>query len=136
MRKRTLGVVLLAGLAISGSSAFTGSNAFSAGVDTQKAGYGSVTASGVAISDVDYNLLVTDASKLDSVDFYTTDDITVGYASKLTIRNGGAVVENVNCAAAVAQVTVPVTYKVSCNNTDVSLTGFDGVGLTVVSSDA
>lgn len=135
MRKRTLGVVLLAGLAMSGAGAFTGSNTFSSGVDTQKAGYGSVTASGVAITDVDYNLLTGDSSKLASVDFYTTDDITIGHTSKMTLRSGSTVVEDVTCGTAVVQVSVPVTYKVTCNNADVALTAFDGVGITVVSSD-
>lgn len=135
MRKRTLGVVLLTGLAMSGAGAFTGSNTFSAGVNTQKAGYGSVTASGVAITDVDYNLLAGDSSQLASVDFFTTDDITLGHTSKMTLRSSGSVVEDVTCGVAVAQVTVPITYKVSCNNADVALTAFDSVGITVVSSD-
>ena len=51
MRKRTLGVVLLAGLAMSGAGAFTGSNAMPSGSATATAGYGEVTASGVTVTD-------------------------------------------------------------------------------------
>lgn len=133
MRKRTLGVVLLAGLAISGGSAFTGSNTFSGGSDTRTAGYGAVTATGITISDTKYNLSTTDASKLASVDFTTSTDVTTGYSMKMTLRSGSTVVDTSTCTAA-ALVTVPVTYKISCDNADTTVSSFDSVGLTVVTA--
>lgn len=56
MRKRTLGVVLLAGLAISGSGAFTAANEMSAVEDTDAnaAGYGDATVSGGTVLSINY----------------------------------------------------------------------------------
>ena len=70
--------VLLAGVAVAGAvattSAFTASNTITGGDDT--AGFGEVTVSGVAVSNVAYNPLSSDAAKLDSVTFTVVEDTT------------------------------------------------------------
>ncbi|GAC1441286.1 MAG: hypothetical protein NVSMB55_08610 [Mycobacteriales bacterium] len=88
MRKRTLGAVLLAGLAVSGTGAFTASNTFSN--TTNVAGYGSSTATGATVTNVSYTTLSTDATKLASVVFTTTTNIT-NMTAKMTLMNGTAV---------------------------------------------
>lgn len=57
MRKRTLGVVLLAGLAMSGAGAFTAANDMTAVQNTDKnvAGYGNATVSGGKVSSINYS---------------------------------------------------------------------------------
>ncbi len=135
MRKRTLGVVLLAGLAISGGGAFTGSNAFSGTPD--RAGYGSVTATGVTVSNVKYNTLVADASQLASVVFTVTQDVTTGHTSTMTLRTGvDGVFSTTSCdaAAAVNVLDLSLGYTITCNNADTSYANFESVGLTVVST--
>ncbi len=135
MRKRTLGVVLLAGLAMSGAGAFTGSNTFSGTPD--RAGYGSVTATGVTVSNVKYNPLATDASQLATVVFTVVEDVTLGHTSTMTLRNSAnGVFSTTTCAAATA---VDVTnlglgYSITCDNPDTSFANFEAVGLTVVAS--
>ncbi len=138
MRKRTLGVALLAGLAISGGSAFTGSNTFSGTSGTKTAGYGEVTASGVTVTDVDYNLSATDSSKLASVLFTTTTDMT-GKTAKMTLRDSAdAVVVATDCSSAAESLAGVLTgnYVITCDNADTQLDSFTAVGLTVVTTNA
>ena len=70
--------VLLAGVAVAGAvattSAFTASNTITGGDDT--AGYGEVTVSGVAVSNVAYTPLSSNAAKLDNVIFTVAEDTT------------------------------------------------------------
>lgn len=138
MRKRTLGVVLLAGLAMSGAGAFTGSNTFSNGSGTKTAGYGTVTATGVTVTDVDYNLSTTDSSKLASAVFTTTTDMT-GKTAKMTLRDSNdAVVVATDCTSAAESLAGVLTgnYLITCDNSDTALSSFTAVGLTVVTTNA
>lgn len=88
MRKRTLGVVLVAGLAMSGAGAFTASNTVSAidGANKNIAGYGQATVTGATVTSINYTTVATDATKLASVKFQSSDDLTAkkGY---LTLRD-------------------------------------------------
>jgi hypothetical protein len=143
MRKRTLGAVLLAGLAMSGAAAFTGSNNMTAAA-TNTAGYGSATASGVTVTDIDFATVANDESKVDSVTFTTSDNLT-GKVARLSLRNAaGAQLSAYDCVeshtAAVAD--NPLTPLVDetaaahstavCDVTDnVGYASFENVGLTV-----
>lgn len=119
MRKRTLGVVLLAGLATSGAGAFTGSSSFSGTPD--RAGYGSVT--GVTVRNVKYDTSTTDASQLASVAFTVIQEVTVGYTSTMTLRNASeGVLSTTACGAAVAidATNLGLGYSITCDNVDTS----------------
>ena len=78
MRKRTLGVVLLAGLAMSGAGAFTASNTMTAveGGTKNVAGYGAATVTGATVTAIDYTHDTTDGSLLTKVDFVTLGDLS------------------------------------------------------------
>ncbi len=84
MRKRSLGVVLLAALAASGFNAATAGNTFTNA--TNVAGYGESSVTGTSVSNIMYTTLLTDASKLDSVVFKVTTNIT-GATAKMTLKN-------------------------------------------------
>lgn len=115
MRKRTLGVVLLAGLATSGAGAFTGSSSFSGTPDR--------AAAGVTLSNVKYDTSTTDASQLASVAFTVTQDVTVGYTSTMTLRNASeGVLSTTACGAAVAidATNLGLGYSITCDNVDTS----------------
>lgn len=74
MRKRTVGVVLLAALAFHGGSASTASSSFTRSANA--AGYGQSAVSGTRIIGISYRTLATDSSKLAKVVFTATTDIT------------------------------------------------------------
>ena len=123
MQKRTLGVVLLTGLAMSGAGAFTASNTLPA---TTTAGYGAAAVTGATVTDVAYNV-GADPSKLTSVVFTSTTDVT-GKSATMTLRNGGTQVgSSYSCSLGVYLITQLVT----CNTTE-DIADFDQVGLTVV----
>lgn len=88
MRKRTLGAILVAGLAVSGAGAFTAANPMNNA--TNVAGYGTSTATGATVTAIGYTTATTDATKLASVTFTTTTNIT-GMTAKMTLLNGAAV---------------------------------------------
>ncbi len=135
MRKRTLGVVLLAGLAMSGAGAFTGSSTLPS---SSSAGYGTVGATGVTVSDVDYSLDTTDSSKIDIVTFTTVTNVVTGFTMKMTLRNASdAVVGSADCSASAETLLGVATgnYLIACDlGTTVKLSDFSSVGLTVVES--
>src|SRR4051794_12604263 len=87
MRKRTLGAVLLAGLALSAAGAFTASNS----IANSTAGYGTATVSGVTVTDTNYTLAALDNSKVTAMSFTHVSDLT-GKTVKLDLTNGGTVV--------------------------------------------
>lgn len=142
MRKRTLGVVLLAGLAMSGAGAFTGSNDVTAAA-TNTAGYGSVTATGVTVTDVDFTSLSSDESKVDSITFYSSDDVS-GKVARLSLHlSGSNVAYDCDETFTAAVVDNPLTTLVdetaaaystiSCDVTDNrGYTEFESIGLTVL----
>lgn len=134
MRKRTLGVVLLAGLAISGGGAFTAANPMNQ--TSNVAGYGSATATGATVTDIAYNL-GNDSSKLSSVVFTTSTDVT-GKTATLTLRNAGAQVgSSYTCElgtwtldASTLTDTTDGSMTITCNTTE-DVADFNETGLTV-----
>lgn len=127
MRKRTLGVVLVAGLAMSGASAFTASNTMSQ--TSNVAGYGDATATGATVTDIAYTALAADGSKLDSVTFTTSTDVT-GKTAKLVLKLNTTHVGTYSCTLGTFSALTGQT--ITCDVTDdVAFTAFDKTGLTV-----
>jgi hypothetical protein len=123
--------VLLAGVAVAAAgvttSAFTASNTFTPGMDNV-AGYGELTASGVAVTNIAYNP-ATDASKLQSVVF-TVDTDTTTMAAKMTLTLSGAAT-----ATSSASVCSSTPTTITCIlTTPVAFQAFNMTGLTVTSS--
>jgi len=128
--------VLLAGVAVAAAaaatSAFTNSNTFN-NLDNSVAGYGSVDATGVNVSNIAYNTAAGDATKLHSVVF-TTDTDTASLSPKMTLSFAGGVVAAgaSNCTSATAAGPV---YTVTCTLiSDLAITAFDKTGFTVTSN--
>lgn len=138
MRKRTLGVVLLAGLAMSGAGAFTASNTFSN--TTNVAGYGQNTATGATVTDISYAASSTDAQNLASVTFTTSTDMA-GKTATLMLRpvTGATSYGPFSCGTAVdaATGTAPIattsSWRFTCTVTGtVPIDNIGATGLTVV----
>ena len=129
MRKRTLGAVVLAGLAVSGAGAFTAANDMTAisGGTTNVAGYGTATVTGATVTAVHYNLTATDQSKVDSIDFTATGNLSTKTAL-LSLTNGGSPVVAVNSCTLVYTTTTLIHCTFVAAE---SLAAFDGEALTV-----
>ncbi|HWH29631.1 MAG TPA: hypothetical protein VNU26_11825 [Mycobacteriales bacterium] len=126
MRKRTLGVALLAGLAVSGAGAFTAGNT----VPSSTAGYGSATVTGATVTDIAYTLDATDtdSSKVTAVVFTANGDLSLKTA-KMTLKNGGS---DVTTATNTCAVTYLTNSTITCTFTAAQeIASFDGLALTV-----
>ena len=123
--------VLLAGVAVAGAvattSAFTNSNTFDAtGALDDNAGYGELAVTGVTVSNVAYNPLASDASKLDSVVFTVAED-TTDMKALLTLTVAGSPAAAVTCGPWTATL-------ITCDVPDTTpIKDVTKVGLTVVS---
>lgn len=133
MRKRTLGVVLLAGLAMSGAGAFTAANDLPT---TTTAGYGAAAVTGATVTNIAYNV-GSDPSKLTDVVFTSTTNVT-GKTATMTLRNGGVQVGDSYTCALGTWVLDALTVdpddgemSITCASTE-DIADFDQVGLTVV----
>ncbi len=140
MRKRTLGVALLAGLAISGGGAFTASNTMTAvdGGTKNVAGYGAATVTGATVTAVDYVQDSANANLIDQVKFVATGDLTSKDASVI-LWNGATNNGNYTCTAALGAGslipglgTVAGTDTVfTCSTPDEPIAEFNSLGITV-----
>jgi hypothetical protein len=131
MRKRSLGVVLLAALAASGFSAATAGNTFTN--TTNVAGYGENTVTGTTVSDIAYTTLSTDATKLASVVFTAKTDIT-GYTAKMTLKNSAATAIGASPYSCLLGTWNALTSEitVTCDTTDnPAISTIASTGLTV-----
>lgn len=122
--------VLLAGTAVAAAgiatSAFTASNTITGGDDT--AGYGEVVTSGVAVTNVAYNPLAADATKLDTVVFTVGED-TTDMKALLTVSTAGGPIASgaITCDPWAAN-------TITCDVPDtVNIQEVTQVGFTVVS---
>ncbi len=117
MRKRSLGVVLLAALAASGFSAATAGNTFTNA--TNVAGYGENTVTGTTVGKISYTTLTTDATKLESVVFTAKTDIT-GHTAKMTLKNSSGTGIGASPYSCTLGTWNPLTSEipVTCNTTD------------------
>ena len=114
--------------AVAGGSAFTAGNALE---DNTVAGYDNTTVTGATVTNIAYNPDVTDPSKLASVVFTATGDIT-DTASTMMLQFGGSTVGAgaSTCADVVAGSDTAITCTLT---TPLDFVAFDGVALTVVS---
>ena len=127
--------VLLAGVAVAGAavttSAFTNTNTLSP--DNNVAGYGELAVSGVTVSNIAYNPLSSDATKLQSVVF-TVDRDTTSMSSVMTLTFAGSVVSGSTSTCASSVAAGPV-YRITCTITaPIDIEDFDRTGLTVTSN--
>jgi uncharacterized spore protein YtfJ len=128
MRKRTLGVVLLTGLAMSGAGAFTATNTMSQ--TSNVAGYGQATATGATVTDIAYSSVSTDASKVDSVTWTTSTDVT-GKIAKMVLKLGTTVKGSYSCTLGTWD-AINSKMTIACDVTDnLEYVAFDATGLTV-----
>jgi hypothetical protein len=129
--------VLLAGVAVAaaaaGTSAFTANNPFTA--PNNVAGYGSMTASGVTVSNIHYDLASGDVTKIHDVEFKVDKDatgmdmlMTLGSTATPTIAVAGS------ASTCLAGGTTP-NFTITCTLTaDLDISTFQNTGLTVTSN--
>jgi hypothetical protein len=132
--------VLLAGVAVAAAaaatSAFTASNTNSVALSDRKAGYGEVVVTGVTVTNTQYNPLAADASKLDTVVFTVTGNVT-GQRATLTLKKApSTVVGSYTCSPATSGsdtlITCDTATALGAGVVNPDITSFDTVGLTVV----
>lgn len=126
--------VLLAGVAVAGvaatTSAFTANNTFT--VDNNVAGYGELTATGVGVTNIAYNPVTSDASRLQSVVF-TVDQDTTSMSARMTLSASGTPVAGGSSTCVYA--LDGTAHKITCTlGTPVLITSFDRTALTVTSN--
>ena len=128
--------VLLAGVAVAGAvattSAFTAGNTFNAGATADdNAGYGELTVTGVTVSNIAYNPLTADPSKLDNVVFTVTED-TSNMDAFMVLSGSGGVIPGSTSTCAYS--FVAAAHLITCDTPNtVEIVGITKVGLTVVS---
>jgi len=125
--------VLLAGVAVAAAgvttSAFTASNTSTVAASDLKAGYGEVIVTGVEVTNIVYNPLAADRSKLDTVVFTATGNVAAQRAF-MTLKNTAPVTVN-SYDACVLSYSSPST-TITCTATgNPAIASFDTVGLTV-----
>jgi hypothetical protein len=129
MRNSTklFGSIAVAGLVAAGGSAFTASNTLpAAGVS----GYGEVVSTGATITAVTNTMMTTDASKLASVAFASSTDVTAKTV-KMTLKNGVTVVGSPYACTLGPYATGTMT--ITCTTSDNPLlNAFNTTGLTVI----
>lgn len=120
----TVGAVAALGFAAGG--AFTASNTMPASTIQ---GYGQVQDTGAAVTAVSTNTLSTDASKVASVVFTTTTNVT-GKTATMTLKNGATVVGSpYTCTLGTYSTTMTITCATGDNP---SLSAYDTTGLSVL----
>lgn len=138
MNKSTLGIALLAGLAISGGSAFTAANDDTAleATNANVAGYSNATVTGATVTAVDYTQDSANASLIDEVKFVATGNLT-GKQASVVLWDGTTNKGNYTCTAAagsgtVLGVTIASTDTIfTCSTPDEPIADFNSLGITV-----
>lgn len=126
MRTPHVAVAVAAAVTVATGSAMTAGNTLPSTI----AGYGEASVSGATISAIDYIPLTTDHSKLSSVVFTSTTDLTLLTAT-MTLKNGGTQVgaSPYGCNVGVWSGT---EMTVTCATSDnPAFADFDTVGLMV-----
>jgi hypothetical protein len=128
MQKKKLalvGVAAIAALGFAAGGAFTASNTLPAG---GVQGYGESVATGATVTAISTTTLSTDASKVESVAFTTTTDVS-GKTNTMTLKNGSTVV-GTPYSCTVSGTASP--WTITCATPDnPSLDSYDTTGLTV-----
>jgi hypothetical protein len=139
MRKRTIGVVLLAGLAMSGAGAFTASNNDTAieAENANVAGYSNATVTGATVTAVDYVQDTANASLIDQVKFVATGNLVSKEASVI-LWNNTTSVGNYTCTGSSASGVTLLGQALSasdtlftCSTPDEPIADFNSLGITV-----
>ena len=122
MRKnfKLLGAVAVAGLVAAGGSAFTAANT---GVTAAYVGYASASVTGVTVSNVNYVVNQTNPSKLSSIVFTESEDVTTGYKATLTLDQGTSPLTVSSC--------LTTTINTITCDTTANVAAVVGVALTV-----
>ena len=123
--------VLLAGTAVAAAgiatSAFTNSNTFNTDATADaEVGYGELEVSGVTVSNVAYNVVAADATKLDEIVFTVTTD-AADTNSYLTLTGTGIATTPFTCSPSGAG-----PFVVTCDGGEVLVKDITKVALTVV----
>ena len=123
---KVISALSVAGLAVAAGSAFTASNTLPAG---GVSGYGQSVSTGATITTISKTLLSSDNSKLASVVFTSSTDVT-GKTVSMTLKSGAGVVGvPYTCALG----TYDTTMTITCATADNPLmSAFDTIGLTVL----
>lgn len=127
-RARTVAAVAVAA-AVTAGSAMTGSNTFAGGAASPLAGYGEVSTSGAEIVGISFTPWESDGSRLGSVSFTTTTNIT-GRSASLTLKNNGEAVSSYPCSAPGPYESGLQTVVCSVSAHDL-VSSFDTTGFTV-----
>ena len=129
--------VLLAGVAVAGAvattSAFTAGNTFNAGATADdNAGYGELTVTGVTVSNIAYNPVAADPSKLDNIVFTVTED-TSNMDAFMVLSGSGGVLAGSSSTCTYSLAAGP-SHLITCDTPNtVEIVNITKVGLTVVS---
>lgn len=123
---KVLSALSVAGLAVAAGSAFTASNTLPAG---GVSGYGESLATGATITAIANTALSTDNSKLASVTFTSSTDVT-GKTATMTLKSGTTPVGGpYSCTFGAFSTTMTIT----CTATDnPAFSSFNTTGLTVL----
>jgi hypothetical protein len=122
---KLLGALAVAGLIATGGAAFTASNTLPPG---GVSGYGESVATGATITTVAHTLLAGDNSKLASVVFTSSTDVT-GKTASMTLKQGTTPVGTpYTCTLGAFTTTMTITCATADNPL---LNAFDTTGLTV-----
>ena len=127
--------VLLAGVAVAAAgaatTAFTASNTSTVAAADLKAGYGEVVVTGVELTNIVYNPLAADRSKLDTVVFTATGNVS-GQRAFMTLKNSTVIPVTVTSYDGCSSVFATPNTTITCTATgNPAITSFDTVGLTV-----
>lgn len=129
--RRVLAALVLGGLALAGAGAVTASNTFTN--STNVAGYGADTVTGATVSNIAYTHLLTDSSKLATVTFTLTTNVTGDTAVMQLLNGSGGLVGSspYSCTLGTWN-TLSGNMTATCNTADnPSFASFVTVGLTV-----
>lgn len=123
--------VLIAGAAVAAAgiatSAFTNSNTFNPDATADaEVGYGELVVSGVTVSNVAYNVVSTDATKLDTIVFTVAAD-AADTNSYLTLTGTGIATTPFSCIPSGAG-----PFVITCDAGEVVVEAVQKVALTVV----
>ena len=126
MRKnfKLLGAVAVAGLVAAGGFAFTAANT---GVEDAIAGYQSAAVTGVTVTNVEYVVDETDASKFSSIVFTENQDVSAYHTATLTLGNGNSYTR----FTCVTTTIGTITCDTATAGANVDITAVDSVALTV-----
>lgn len=128
MRKsaKIISALSVAGLAVAAGSAFTASNTLPA---SSIKGYGQTVSTGATITGMTFNTDATDGSKLESVVFVSTTDVTLNTVT-MTLKQGATVVVNAQSCTKGAFAAGEMT--ITCDPANLPLNDFNTTGLTVL----